>query len=136
MLLKIGLAHHRGHHQRVIGLAADARECDSAVIHRERQMLFQSERDHLMQAARVFERQFEQAFDGAVGGQGRDDDIGLPGFDHEARERAAQVGLVIGANLVEGAGEGEGIPRALGHRRAYAIGSQLECKYSLSHSAT
>ena len=96
-------------------------------------MLFQSERDHLMQAARVLEWQLEQAFNGAISGQGRDDDVGLSGFDHEPRERAAQVGLVVGANLVVGAGESEGVPRALGHRRAHAIGSHLERKYSLCH---
>jgi len=58
VLLKIGLAHHRGHHQRVVAFASDASERDGAIVNRKRQMLFQSERDHLMQAARVLKRQF------------------------------------------------------------------------------
>ena len=133
MILEIGFAHHRGHYERVIALAPDAGKGDSAIVNRERQMLLECEGNRLMQAARVFERQFEQALDGEVRGQRRDHDVGLAGLDHQARQRAAQVGLVVGANLVVNAGERERIPRALGHRRAHAIAAELERKYSLSH---
>ncbi len=84
-------------------------------------MLFERERHHLMQAARVLERQIEQALGDEIGRQRRDDDIGLTGLGDQARERAAEIAFVVGANLVVHAGEREGVPRALRDSRAHAV---------------
>ena len=121
VLLEICLAYHRGHHERAITLAPDAGKCDGAIVDRERQMLFQRERDDLMQPARILERQFEQSLDDAIDGQRRNHDVRLASLDHQARQRAAEIGFVVGANLVVHAGESERIPRALGDGRAHAI---------------
>ena len=133
MMLQVGLAHHRGHDQRMVALAPDAGKCDRAIVHREGQVLFQRERNHLMQPARILERQFEQAFGDAIGGQRGYHDVGLAGLGDQARQRAAEIGLVIGANLVVHAGEIERIPRALRDRREHPVAHELQRKYSLSH---
>ena len=117
----------------LVALAPDAGKCDGAIVDRERQMLFQRERNDLMQPARILERQFEQSLDDAIHGQRRNHDVRLAGFDHQARQRAAEIGFVVGANLVVHTGESERIPRALGDGRAHAIAHQLQRKYSLSH---
>src|SRR6266481_9146972 len=107
MMLKIDLAHHRRHYQGMVAFLSEARKRDRAVVDREGQMLLERERDHLMQSARVLERQFEQTFGDPVCRQRRDNDIRLASLRDQARERAAQVGLVLRAKLFVNAGEME-----------------------------
>ena len=104
MMLEVGLADHRRHDDRMVALARDAGERDGGIVDREGQVLFERERHHLMQAARVLERQIEQALGDEIGRQRGDDDVGLTGFGDQARERAAEIGFVVGANLVVHAG--------------------------------
>ncbi len=133
MMLQVGLAHHRSHDERVVVLAPDAGKCDRAIVDREGQVLFQREGNHLMQPARILERQFEQAFGHAIRRQRRYHNVGLAGLGDQTRQRAAEIGLAIGADLVVHAGEIERIPRALRDRRAHPVAHELQRKYSLSH---
>src|SRR5216684_2346934 len=110
MMLQVYLAHHRGHHQGVVAFLPEARKRDRAIIYWKWQMLFECERDHLMQAARILERQFEQTLGDPIRWQRRDHDIRLTTLRDQPRERAAQIGLVLGAELFVHTGQMERIP--------------------------
>ena len=55
-------ADSRGHNQCVARLPPDSGECDHGIVHRERQMFFQCERDHLLKPTVIREWQRQQSF--------------------------------------------------------------------------
>src|SRR5579872_732962 len=119
--------------QRRATVGTDANKSYHRIIDGERQMFLEREGHHLMQFAHVAEGKFQQPLDDEVARYRGGDDIGFAGSRKDSMQRAFEVGLAIAALLLEYALDVEGIPGALGYRRADGMTRHFEREYLLRH---